>query len=627
MLSTTLIVFPMAAALLIWVLPLSSRTAASLGLLAALVEVGLWVQALQQFEFGQAGLQLDQRAEWSTDLGSAYHVGMFGFSLWLVGVTVVVGAAAIAYGAWAGRERSRAYFGLALLLTGAVVGVFTAQDLILFYVFFEAMLIPLYVLVGVWGGPGRLGATIKFVIYTVAGSLLMLASIIALGISEGTFDLTAGLESSNRWIFLGFVAAFAVKAPLFPFHGWLPDAYREAPPEVAAMLSGIVSKAAAYGLLRIALPTFPEPVEDLQWLLLGLATVTLVYGSLVAFRAPDVRGVVAYSSMAQMGLITIGVFALNDAGLNGSVLQMVNHALVSASLFLLAGTIERRTSTGELRALGGLAKGRPALATLVMVTGVIALAVPGASTFAGEFLILLGVFDVGWAWAAIGAGAIVLAAMYMLRLISAVLHEREGSAVPPEALDLRPAELGIVVPLVALLLALSAWPAAITERAFALGVREAGWTAYPDGLSASTRDYNQGFGASAVSAECRRALDGYGRTPPAGCHARELVIAHQYFGDTHFGDPRQAPPYVRERLEAGTGTMYADNPPSAAQIRIFAANLARSCPREAAVVRAFLRQTASGRRSTALMCNGVPLRLEVEPRGDIALLELSRSGA
>ena len=231
---------------------------------------------------------------------------MFGFSLWLVGLAVVVGAAAIAYGFWAGRERSRAYFGLSLFLTGSIVGVFTSQDLLLFYVFFETMLIPLYVLIGVWGGPGRLGATIKFVIYTVAGSLLMLVAIIALGLTQGTFDLTALGTSSNEWLFFGFVAAFAVKAPLFPLHGWLPDAYRESPPEVAAVLSGVVSKAAAYGFLRIVIPVFPGPTHDWQWLLLTLGVVTLLYGSMIAFRAPDVRGVIAYSSMAQMGLITLG---------------------------------------------------------------------------------------------------------------------------------------------------------------------------------------------------------------------------------------------------------------------------------------------------------------------------------
>ncbi len=462
-LTTILILLPLAAALVVWLLPWSSQTAGSVALLAALAEVGVWINALTRFDFGAPGIQFDQQRTWFDDLGVSYHVGLLGFSLWLVGMAVVVMAAAIAYAFWTGRERPRAYFGLMLFLTGAVVGVFSAQDLLLFYVFFEAMLIPLYVLVGVWGGAGRLTATIKFIIYTMAGSLLMLAAIVALGLQAGTFDLTA-LESDNDWIFLGFVAAFAVKAPLFPLHGWLPDAYRESSPEVAAVLSGVVSKAAGFGFLYIAIFRFPEPANDLQPLLLALAAASLVYGSIVAFRAPDVRSVIAYSSLAQMGLITIGLFALNDLGRTGAVLQMVNHGLISAALFLLAGTIERRTATGDFDRLGGMARGRPALATLLLTIGVIALAVPGSTAFAGEFLILAGVFDQGWGWAVVGAVAIVLAAMYMLRLISAVLHQQVGSSVPAEALDLRPAELAIVVPLVGSLLALSVWPAAVTDH-------------------------------------------------------------------------------------------------------------------------------------------------------------------
>jgi NADH-quinone oxidoreductase subunit M len=462
-LTTILILLPIGAALVVWLLPLSNSGAGSLALLAALAEVGVWINALTRFDF-ERGLQFDRRETWFGDLGVSYHVGLQDFSLWLVGMAVVVMAAAIAYAFWSGRERARAYFGLQLFLTGAVVGVFSAQDLLVFYVFFEAMLIPLYVLVGVWGGAGRLGATLKFVIYTMAGSLLMLASIVALGLTEGTFDLTERLVSDNPLIFLGFVAAFAVKAPLFPLHGWLPDAYRESSAEVAAVLSGVVSKAAGFGFLFIAIPHFPEPARDLQPLLLGLAAAGLVYGSLVAFRAPDVRGVIAYSSLAQMSLITIGLFALNDLGVEGAVLQMVNHGLISGALFLLAGVIERRAATGDFARLGGMARGRPALATLLMTTGVIALAVPGSTAFAGEFLILAGVFGEGWAWAVVGAGGIVLAAMYMLRLISAVLHGQIGTSVPDEALDLRPAELAVIVPLVACLLALSVWPAAITDH-------------------------------------------------------------------------------------------------------------------------------------------------------------------
>jgi NADH-quinone oxidoreductase subunit M len=440
-------------------------------LLVALAEVGFWIYAMTQFDFASPALQLDQQRSWFDDLHVAYHVGMYGFSIWLVGLSAVVGAVAIAYALWVGRDRPRAYHGLMLLLTGAVVGVFVAQDLLLFYVFWELLLIPLYVLIGVWGGPRRSAATIKFVIYTMAGSLLMLASIIAFGLTAGSFDLTNPKVVSNSLpIFLGFAAAFAVKAPLFPFHGWLPDAYRESPAEVSAVLSGVVSKAAAYGFLRIAIARFPGPTHDMRVPILALAAVGLVYGSLVAFRAPDFRGVVAYSSLAQLSLITFGLFATNLAGFNGAVLQMVNHGLISASLFLIAGTLELRsgTTTGDFSVLGGMARGRPALATVLMTVGVIALAVPGSSAFAGEFLILTGVFVQGWGWAVVGAAAIVLAAMYMLRLISAVLHVRPGPAVTERVLDLRPAELTIIVPLVACLLALSVWPAAITDHSFGL---------------------------------------------------------------------------------------------------------------------------------------------------------------
>jgi NADH-quinone oxidoreductase subunit M len=465
-LATALILLPVGGALVIWIVPLRPFAVGATAFLIALAEVALWIDSVARFDFSNPGLQLDQRTSWFSDLHVSYHVGFFGFSLWLTGLSVVVMAAAIGYAFWAGRERPRAYYGLMLLLTGALVGVFAAQDLLLFYVFWEAMLIPLYVLVGVWGGAGRLRATLMFVIYTMAGSLLMLASVIVLGLSQGTFDLVGSGTNGSDWIFLGFVAAFAVKAPLFPLHAWLPEAYRESSPEVAAVLSGVVSKAAAYGFLRIAISKFPGPTSDFRIPILVLAGCGLIYGSLLAFRAPDLRGVIAYSSLAQLGLITFGLFAVNDLGLNGAVLQMVNHGLISATLFLLAGGIERRAATGELARLGGMARGRPALATVLMTTGIIALAVPGSTAFAGEFAILAGVFRTGWAWAVVGGVAIVLAAMYMLRLISAVLHVEPGPSVTEAALDLRPAELGILVPLVACLLVLSAWPAAITDRSF-----------------------------------------------------------------------------------------------------------------------------------------------------------------
>ena len=463
--TTALIVLPLAAALVVWLLPLPGRAAGALALLAALAEVVLWVVALAQFDFAQ-GLQLRDTHSWFSDLGVAYDVGFYGFSLFLAGLTVVVCTVAIAYALWAGGDRGRAYHGLLLFLTGSIVGVFTAQDLLLFYVFFEAMLIPIYVLIGVWGGPRRVRATATFVIYTMAGSLLMLASIVVFGLSQDTFSLVESGVSSNDWVFLGFLIAFAVKAPIFPFHGWLVDAYRESPPEVAAILSGVVSKAAVYGLLRIVIAKFPEPVQEHQNAILAFATVGLIYASVLAFRAPDIRSVTAYSSMAQMSLITIGLFSLNELGIDGAILQSVAHGLVSAMLFLLAGMVELRTGTSAFAGLGGMARGRPVLATLLMTTGIIALAVPGSVAFAGEFLILAGIYGVGWGWAVVGAAAIVLAAMYMLRLISAVLHAARGRDVREDAPDVRPYELALVVPLVALLLVLSAWPASISDRSF-----------------------------------------------------------------------------------------------------------------------------------------------------------------
>src|SRR6188472_1981788 len=309
MLTTALIVVPLAGAILVWVLPLSRESTSGLALLVALAEVGLWLGSARNFDFDSDVAQYSTTREWFDQLGISYSVGLYGFQFWLVGLTIVVGACVVGYGAWAEREHPRAYFGLLLFLVGSLVGVFAAQDLIVFYVFFEALLIPAFVLIGVWGGPQRVKATLTFVIYEMAGSLLMLASVVALGISQGTFALAEIGTSTNDWVFLGFLVALAVRAPILPFHGWLRIAYTEAPPEVSALLSGLVSKTAVFGFVWIVLPHFPGPVADFRTLVLVLAAATLTYGSVLAFRQPDIRGVIAYSSMGQMGLIMLGIFA------------------------------------------------------------------------------------------------------------------------------------------------------------------------------------------------------------------------------------------------------------------------------------------------------------------------------
>ena len=467
--TVALILLPLAAALVIALAPLDRRTASGLALAAALAEVVVAAVALVRFDTG-GGYQFVTDRTWISNFvfGTSvrFHVGMDGLSLFMVALTVVGVAAAVAAGVLAGRARPRAYLSLMLLLEAALVLLFTAQDLVLFYVGWETMMIPLYVLMGVWGGVGRRFATLQFVIYTFVGSLLMLVGIATMGIRYHTFEVPAlqAHHSGSVWLLMAFAAAFAIKAPIFPLHGWLPAAYRESSIEVTALLSGVISKAGAYGLIRYGTDMFPGPAHHWRWLFLGLALAGLLYGSLVAFRQADARGVVAYSSLGQLNLIVIGIFALNADGRTGAIFQMVNHGVVSLAAFLLIGLIELRAGTDAFRFLGGLANRRPVMSTVLLVAALYALAVPGSSVFVSEIYILIGAFEQNaWLGAAAALG-IVLAAMYMLRWYSALAHEGDGERVSEATPDLRLPELAIAVPLIALLLAMTAWPQGVMER-------------------------------------------------------------------------------------------------------------------------------------------------------------------
>ena len=357
-LTSILIWLPVAGAILIWLLPLSRYATGSLAVLFSLAEVGFWIEQAARFDFSQSGLQMEERANWFGDLGVSYHVGVYGFSVWLVGLTVVGMAACTCYGYWVGRDRPRAYFGLMLLLTGATVGVFESQDLLLFYAFFEAMLIPLYILIGVWGGARRMEATVKFVIYTMAGSLLMLAAIVVYGLQR---DVRPRGRAGER-----------EPLALPRLHGRLRDQVAALP--VPRLAAGHVPRGAAGGRrrplrrdreggpVRDAADRDPEvprpdvllPDDDAR-----ARRRALVYGSLLAFRSPDFRGVVAYSSLAQSGLIALGLFAGTDLGFDGAVLQMVAHGLISISLFLVAGAVERRTTPESSGCSAGWRAGDP----------------------------------------------------------------------------------------------------------------------------------------------------------------------------------------------------------------------------------------------------------------------------
>jgi NADH-quinone oxidoreductase subunit M len=462
--STLLWLIPLGGALLTLVLPVRDRTSGTFALLVTLVTAALALAAAFSFD-PSGGTQFSQSHTWVRDIGLTYHVGMDGLSLVLVALTAVCTPCALGFGLWARRPHVRGYASLMLLLEAAVVLLLVARDLALFYIGFEAMIVPLALLIAIWGGSNRARATIRFVIYTLVGSLLMLVAIITLGLRAGSFDLASVGTSDSRWLFLAFMLAFAIKAPLYPFHGWVPDAYREAPPEVAGLLSGVVSKAGAYGMLRFALPLFPGPAHDLRRWIVALALVGLLWSSLVAFRQPDSRGVIAYSSIAQMSLIVLGIFVMNDIGATGATFQMVNHGLLSVLLFLIAGVIEVRTGEGLFRRVGALARGRAGLATIVMTAGIAALAVPGSALFASEFLVLLGAFRDWWLIGALASAAIVLAAMYALRWISALLHDAPEDPAPGLSRmgDVR-WEASYLLPLVACVLALSVYPYAVTHR-------------------------------------------------------------------------------------------------------------------------------------------------------------------
>ncbi len=455
------------AGVLILVLPLSRRAAGYLALLASLGVLGGVAGFVYRFE-PTAGYQFGDNVEWIPQLGIRWHVAVDGVSLAMVAVTALVTACAIGFAMWAGRDRSHASFGLILLTEAFLLLVFSARDLFAFYVGFEGMLIPLLVLLAVWGGPQRRTATIQTVAYTALGTLLMLLAILSLGLTAPggpNFDMAEAIGRGNDWVFAAFALALAIKSPLFPLHGWVLPAYRQSSPEVAAILSGVASKAGGYAFLAILVPIFPEQAATYAWLFISLGLVGFLWGALLAFRQPDGRGVVAYSSVAQMSFVIFGIFLLSDRGATGATFQMVNHALISAALFLMVGWLETRAGSGSFAKLGGLARSRPVLATVALILGMAALAVPGSSLFASELLILLGAFENSWWLGAIASVGIVFAAMYMLRWVSAVLHEREGDLVG----SLRPPDLGrgallAIVPLVLVLIALSVAPAQLTDR-------------------------------------------------------------------------------------------------------------------------------------------------------------------
>jgi NADH-quinone oxidoreductase subunit M len=448
------------------------RASLAVSVAAFVLSVPLYLR----FDGSSADYQFEEFLPWLPSLGAGYHVGIDGISLLLVLLTTFLTPLAL-LGAWhAVEDRVKEFVATVLILETGMLGVFVSLDLFLFYVFWEAMLIPMYFIIGVWGGANRIYAAVKFVLYTMVGSVLMLVAILALyyqhGLATGiyTFDVPTVARhvlapgAGQNLMFLAFALAFAVKVPLFPFHTWLPDAHVEAPTPGSVILAGVMLKMGTYGFLRFCLPLFPDASIAYAPLVFTLAIIGIIYGAWVSTVQPDLKKLVAYSSVSHLGFVMLGIFALNQQGVVGGVLQMINHGVSTGALFLMVGMIYERRHTRLIRDFGGLWAVMPAFSTIFLVVCLSSLGLPGLNGFVGEFLILLGAFQVSGLAGTLATLGIIFAAVYMLWMyqrvaLGEVTHE-ENRGLP----DLSVREWAVVLPLVVLIVWIGVYPAAFTGK-------------------------------------------------------------------------------------------------------------------------------------------------------------------
>jgi NADH-quinone oxidoreductase subunit M len=471
-----LLVLPLAGALVVLAAPPASarHLALAVTLLEFLVSLGLW----WAFEPGLSTMQFRFWAPWVPAFGISYHVALDGISLFMVLLTTFTMPLAVLGSFNYIKERERGFYALMLVLTTGMIGVFVAVDLFLFYVFWEVMLIPMYFIIGVWGGGRRLYAAIKFFLYTFVGSLLMLVAILVMYTVVGretgtyTFDYNWLLEQSavlrpwGLWLFLAFALAFAIKVPMFPFHTWLPDAHVEAPTAGSVILAGILLKMGTYGFLRFAVPFFPETAFDprVVTVVVTLAVVGIVYGALVAMVQPDFKKLVAYSSVSHLGFVMLGIWALTAQSVAGALIIMINHGISTGALFLLVGMMYERRHSRLIADYGGLAAVMPAFAAVLSLVALSSIGLPGTNGFVGEFLVLLGAFQTHpWA-AAIATSGVIFAAAYLLWALQRIIYQRLDKPENQALKDLTPREYAIVVPLIVMILWIGLYPKPFLDR-------------------------------------------------------------------------------------------------------------------------------------------------------------------
>jgi NADH-quinone oxidoreductase subunit M len=441
----------------------------------SLVTLALSVALLVDFDKGTAGYQFVESQAWIKTLGIHYLMGVDGISLFMVVLTGLLFPIALLASTHV-EKRVNAYFAVMLTLEAALMGIFLSVDLFLFFVFWEAMLVPMYFLIGAWGYERRIYAALKFFIYTAAGSALLLLGILTLAVLHAkatggavTFDLRTlmawqGLDPNTaRWLFLAFGASFAIKVPLFPLHTWLPDAHFEAPTAGSVLLAGLLLKLGAYGFLRFSLTLFPQASVDFAPLMLTLATIGILYGAIVAAMQRDLKKVVAYSSVAHLGFVVLGTFALTTVGIQGGLFTMVSHGLTTGALFLMVGILYDRRHTRQIADFGGVWKSAPKLGGIFLAITFASIGLPGLSGFVGEFLSLIGTFVVHRPYAILSAAGVILAAVYMLWAFQRVFTG-EPSGENATFRDLNRVELATLLPLLGLSLVLGIYPAPLLER-------------------------------------------------------------------------------------------------------------------------------------------------------------------
>ena len=446
----------------------NANTARYIALIVSLATFALSLQLLMGFDNSTAAFQFLEEVEWLPAYGITYRMGVDGISLPFVLLTAFLTPLCI-LASWESIQKMVKEYMIAFLaLESFVIGVFCALDFILFYILWEAMLIPMFLLIGVWGGPNRVYAALKFFLYTLAGSVLMLIAIITLGFEGATFSIPDLMNvplsfKLQVWLFLGFFVSFAVKVPMWPFHTWLPDAHVEAPTGGSVILAGVLLKMGAYGFLRFSIPMLPDASRYFVPLIFGLSLVAIVYTALVALMQKDLKKLIAYSSVSHMGFVTIGLFSFNQQGLEGGILQMVNHGVVAGGLFLLVGVIYDRMHTREIARFGGVVNTMPVYAVIFMLFTMAAVGLPGTNGFVGEFLILLGAFLANKGVAVIATTGLVLGAAYMLWLYKKVFFGVITSDEVKALKDMNRREMAIFAPLIVLIFWIGFYPGPFLE--------------------------------------------------------------------------------------------------------------------------------------------------------------------